>query len=228
MDVMMMFWSRCVYEIDFIRINEELMGSRFSIYFSHIFFCIVKNKRKKVHGGPVYTDCEDPPTILHGRTELAVVDDGSRVYANYRCDQNYKLFGTEQLECDTDTDEWQGNLPECILEGEQGIENSSSAPIDTGITSTNESEKVDSTPAIIVEAATPPTHYDQVTESSNSLKPEILSTELSSQEQQPKKNVSTTPEDDRIDNEFASRLDSSCSDGVAAPSIEDSFVQEYI
>lgn len=68
-----------------------------------------------VYAGTVYTDCERPPTILHGRTELSVDDDGIIVTALYICDDGYHLHGTSQLTCDTDTDQWQGDLPACKL-----------------------------------------------------------------------------------------------------------------
>lgn len=70
---------------------------------------------KLVYAGPVYTDCEHPPTILHGRTELSVDDDGVVVTALYLCDTGYHLDGHPQMTCDTDTDEWQGDLPACKL-----------------------------------------------------------------------------------------------------------------
>lgn len=63
----------------------------------------------------VYTDCERPPTILHGVTKLSIDDEGINVFAIYSCDPGYHLHGQTQLNCDTNTDEWQGNLPACKL-----------------------------------------------------------------------------------------------------------------
>lgn len=68
-----------------------------------------------VYAGPVYTDCERPPPVLHGRSELSVDDDGIIVTAQYSCDAGYHLHGQALLTCDTDTDEWQGDLPACKL-----------------------------------------------------------------------------------------------------------------
>lgn len=65
--------------------------------------------------GPVYRDCEVPPTILHGRTELSVDDDGVVVTAIFSCDPGYKLHGLSKLNCDPDTDIWQSDLPTCKL-----------------------------------------------------------------------------------------------------------------
>lgn len=66
-----------------------------------------------VNVNAVYTDCERPPTILHGKTELSVDDDGIVVTGIYTCDNGYRLHGQAELFCDTDTDEWQGELPIC-------------------------------------------------------------------------------------------------------------------
>lgn len=77
-------------------------------FFSFFFFF-------KALGGPVYTDCERPPTILHGKTELSVDDDGIMVTAYYTCDVGFHLHGAVRLICNTDTDEWQGDLPACKL-----------------------------------------------------------------------------------------------------------------
>lgn len=63
----------------------------------------------------MYTDCERPPTILHGKTELMVDDEGTIVTAFYTCESGYQLHGEAQLICNTDTDEWKGNLPACKL-----------------------------------------------------------------------------------------------------------------
>lgn len=60
-------------------------------------------------------DCEHPPTILHGKTELSVENDGVDVRATYSCDSGYQLYGSSQLICDTDTDMWQSDLPACKL-----------------------------------------------------------------------------------------------------------------
>lgn len=68
-----------------------------------------------MYAGPVYTDCERPPTILHGRTELSVDDDGVIVTALYTCETGYQLHGQSQMTCNTDTDEWEGDLPACKL-----------------------------------------------------------------------------------------------------------------
>lgn len=62
-----------------------------------------------------YTDCERPPTTLHGQAELSVDDDGIVVTALYTCDAGYQLHGVARLTCNTDTDEWQGDLPVCKL-----------------------------------------------------------------------------------------------------------------
>lgn len=194
-----------------------------------------------VEAGPVYTDCEHPPTILHGRTELSVDDQGVVVIANYQCESNYKLFGQAQLTCDIDTDEWQGELPECKLEGEQ---DSSSGPID----STNSPSSIDSDSniAIVVENIPPqidvtvpsvePSTTENVLEEvaiaaspeAESTEPIAESTESSLKKKRRKEKISATPEDGRIDAEFASHLDNSCTDnGVEAPSVGDSFVLEY-
>lgn len=62
----------------------------------------------------VYTDCERPPTILHGKTELTVDDDGVVVIAVYSCDKGFQLVGESEMFCNTDTDEWQSAvLPVC-------------------------------------------------------------------------------------------------------------------
>lgn len=63
----------------------------------------------------MYTDCERPPTILHGKTELTVDDEGIVVTAIYTCDVGYQLHGLSRLVCNTDNDEWQGDLPACKL-----------------------------------------------------------------------------------------------------------------
>ena len=66
-----------------------------------------------MHG--VYTDCERPPTILHGITKLTIDDEGINVFAMYSCEAGYQLHGQSQMNCDTSTDEWQGDLPACKL-----------------------------------------------------------------------------------------------------------------
>lgn len=63
----------------------------------------------------VYTDCERPPTILHGRTKLSIDDEGINVFAIYSCESGYQLDGLSQIYCDTSTDEWEGDLPACKL-----------------------------------------------------------------------------------------------------------------
>lgn len=64
----------------------------------------------------VYRDCERPPTILHGRTpKLFVDDEGINVSATYTCEPGYQLHGNAQMNCDTNTDVWQGDLPACKL-----------------------------------------------------------------------------------------------------------------
>lgn len=63
----------------------------------------------------MYTDCEHPPTILHGKTKLNIDDDGVVVTALYSCENGYQIHGQPQLVCNTDTDEWQGDLPACKL-----------------------------------------------------------------------------------------------------------------
>lgn len=200
--------------------------------------------RNVVEAGPIYTDCEHPPTILHGRTELSVDDQGVVVIANYQCELNYKLIGQPQLTCDTDTDEWQGELPECKLEGEQDAESTSSGPIDSSNSAS--SIDTDSNIAIVVENIPPQTEVTapsvEPSTASNDLKEVVIlsspeaesteaiieSTESSLKKKRRKEKLSATPEDERIDAEFASHLDNSCTDnGVEAPSVGDSFVREY-
>lgn len=64
-----------------------------------------------------YTDCERPPTILHGKTELSVDDQGTVVIAIYTCENGYQVVGENEIYCNTDTDEWQvkDQLPICKL-----------------------------------------------------------------------------------------------------------------
>lgn len=66
-----------------------------------------------VNASAKYTDCESPPTILHGKTELIIDDEGIRVSAIYSCENGFQLVGATELLCDIDTDEWQGDLPAC-------------------------------------------------------------------------------------------------------------------
>lgn len=66
-----------------------------------------------VNAAAKYTDCESPPTILHGKTELIIDDEGIRVSAIYSCENGFQLVGATELLCDIDTDEWQGDLPAC-------------------------------------------------------------------------------------------------------------------
>lgn len=67
-----------------------------------------------VSAASVYTDCERPPTILHGKTELSVDDQGIVVIASYSCDKGFQLIGESEIFCNTDTDEWQSTkLPAC-------------------------------------------------------------------------------------------------------------------
>lgn len=42
-----------------------------------------------------------------------VDDDGVRVSAVYSCENGFQLVGATELECNLDTDEWQGELPAC-------------------------------------------------------------------------------------------------------------------
>lgn len=63
----------------------------------------------------MYTDCERPPPILHGRSELSIDDEGIMVTAHYKCDAGYRLHGKSDLNCDTDSDQWDGDLPACQL-----------------------------------------------------------------------------------------------------------------
>lgn len=81
------------------------------IYCQHIFFSFIN----VVYAGPVYTDCERPPTIHHGKAELSVDEDGIVVTALYSCDAGYQLNGQAAVNCNTDSDVWEGNLPVCKL-----------------------------------------------------------------------------------------------------------------
>lgn len=63
----------------------------------------------------MYTNCEQPPTILHGKTELSVINDGQVVLGIYSCDPGYQLHGSSQINCDLDTEIWESNLPTCKL-----------------------------------------------------------------------------------------------------------------
>lgn len=65
--------------------------------------------------GVVYKDCEQPPTILHGKALLVISDDGTEVSAAYSCDAGFHLHGNPQMGCNLDTDEWLGDLPVCKL-----------------------------------------------------------------------------------------------------------------
>lgn len=67
-----------------------------------------------MNAAAVYKDCERPPTILHGKTELTVDDDGTVVIAVYSCDKGFQLIGESEMFCNTDTDEWSSiDLPVC-------------------------------------------------------------------------------------------------------------------
>lgn len=76
------------------------------------FRCLLRNGFL-VYG--VYKDCENPPTILHGKADLLINDEGDEVSAVYTCDAGFHLHGTSQMPCNVDTDEWQGDLPACKL-----------------------------------------------------------------------------------------------------------------
>lgn len=57
----------------------------------------------------------------------------------------------------------------------------------------------------------------------------VPSTEATKQKKRRRKGkISDAQEDNNIDYEFASRLDMSCIEGIAAPSVNDAYVLEYI
>lgn len=160
-------------------------------------------------------------------------DQGIFVTASYLCEPNYKLVGQAQLTCDTDTDEWQGDLPECASAdgGSEPAGVASSQPEDAGANGEHPTENY-----------TPPEGTDNAVAPHE---PEIATTAYTTGESQgsvavnsatgspdpvphPAEKVYSTPEDKRVDYEFASRLDNSCTtEGISAPAIDDSFVREY-
>lgn len=131
------FRSHCLAILTFVKSSrfdrEKSIGIEFIFHFSVFFFLFYSFwfcrfffhpsnlNMNLVYGGPVFTDCERPPTIHHGKAELSVDDDGIVVTALYSCDAGYQLNGQAQITCNTDTDEWQGDLPVCKL-GNQLIE----------------------------------------------------------------------------------------------------------
>lgn len=176
----------------------------------------------------MYRDCEHPPTILHGRTELSVDDQGIIVTAVYQCEPNFKLIGQAQLICDTDTDEWQGDLPECTAaDGADAtgsetpqVDPTNSPPDVPGGNAKQPAESDDEENENEIATTLPPTKDNNEAVESASSSPDPVA--------QPKEKVYTTPEDKGIDIDFASRLDNSCTtEGISAPAIEDSFVREY-
>lgn len=100
--------SLCTQFTSVRKISTEFIA-QFWLFIISFFYSV------SVYAGTVYTDCERPPTILHGRTELSVDDEGIVVTALYKCDAGYHLHGQSQLTCNTDTDEWMGDLPACKL-----------------------------------------------------------------------------------------------------------------
>lgn len=59
------------------------------------------------------TDCERPPHVDNASVNLVDDEIGDLVSATYACAAGYRLHGEAELFCDLDTDEWQGDPPEC-------------------------------------------------------------------------------------------------------------------
>ncbi|XP_031619503.1 fibrillin-2 isoform X4 [Contarinia nasturtii] len=213
-----------------------------------IFVCYWSCTVYTVNG--VYTDCERPPPVLHGKSDLSVDYDGTIVTALYKCDAGYRLHGESQLTCDTDTDEWLGDLPACQLETgsnstvseiEQGMigvigtvapgltHEEFIEPVEQPTTkgpNTNEIEAPPSqAPALDSEQ-----HVEHVETSEHESAPqtEAPTNALKKRKGHRKGKKPEFQEDNTIDADFASRLDMSCIDGVTAPSVSDAHIVEYI
>lgn len=66
------------------------------------------------------------------------------------------------------------------------------------------------------------------TEIENEAESALTSSEIPQKKRRRKGKLSEVQEDDSIDDEFASRLDMSCIEGIVAPSVSDAHVKEYI
>lgn len=60
----------------------------------------------------VYEDCKTPPPVDHGRAVL--FERGPVNIAVYKCAAGYVLKGSNELLCNVDSEEWQGEPPNCI------------------------------------------------------------------------------------------------------------------
>ncbi|XP_032290647.1 uncharacterized protein [Drosophila virilis] len=60
----------------------------------------------------VYEDCKTPPPVDHGRAVL--FERGPVNIAVYKCAAGYVLKGSNELLCNVDSEEWQGEPPSCI------------------------------------------------------------------------------------------------------------------
>lgn len=117
----------CVFHSSSWKINKtnsqspiNLHTSQFSwIHFDKFIdfhcFIFVSSFRNGILVYGIYTDCEHPPTILHGKAELLINEDGTEVSASYSCDSGFHLHGKSQMSCDTNEDVWLGDLPACKL-----------------------------------------------------------------------------------------------------------------
>lgn len=61
-----------------------------------------------------HEDCERPPSVHNGIVKLSDDTEEDMVTATYSCDDGYKLQGDTHLQCDLDSDEWQGEPPTCV------------------------------------------------------------------------------------------------------------------
>lgn len=60
-----------------------------------------------------YEDCEKPPEVEYASIVIAYDETEEFVTAKYRCHEGYKLVGKNEITCEFETDEWQGNPPSC-------------------------------------------------------------------------------------------------------------------
>lgn len=195
----------------------------------------------------VYTDCEHPPTILHGRTELIIDDYGTQVTGSYSCESGYELVGDATLACNLDTDEWQGDLPVCKQTSAEGspvseIEQPDSATVKAEVTHLEELEQTETekrnkaevaaeniSPETIRAPEIPPEDPAVVSPvNTDDATPIEAETEAPTQQKRRRKGKNY-PEDATIDEAFGSQLDASCSSGdaVSAPDVNNAYVLKY-
>lgn len=58
-------------------------------------------------------DCGKPVQIANGKVNIAVDEERDVVTATYSCEYGYDLVGEAEVECDLDTERWQGQPPNC-------------------------------------------------------------------------------------------------------------------